>query len=175
MQPQYTRRTRSADYELTQQLLEAFWLNVTQTSTCWLWEGPTNFDNHGYITIPHHGTEGVHRISWRLHCGAIPVGMHVLHRCEGLVDFPNCVNPFHLYLGTHKDNMADIARRNQELLLRPGAGWFDVLAIRYDYATGLYTKGALARRYNIDAGTVSAIVRGIIWKHILFPESLFPK
>jgi len=44
-----------------------------------------------------------HRLAFIAVNGPIPRGMHVLHRC----DKRDCVNPDHLYLGTHQQNMAD--------------------------------------------------------------------
>lgn len=75
-------------------------------SGCYLWMG--NSLRWGYGRFHHGGKRPLaHRFAWELNRGPIPAGIHVLHRCDN----PSCVNVDHLYLGTHRDNMADIAKR----------------------------------------------------------------
>lgn len=67
-------------------------------SDCQEWTG-TRFAN-GYGRV---GNRKAHRVVWEEHHGPIPPGLLVLHHCDN----PPCVNPDHLYLGTHKDNARD--------------------------------------------------------------------
>lgn len=64
---------------------------------CWIWNGPFT---RGYGKA---GKRWAHRLSWEAFKGQIPEGLHVLHKC----DTPPCVNPGHLFLGTHRDNVRD--------------------------------------------------------------------
>ncbi len=72
-------------------------------SGCWLWLG-ANSGKDGYGVFFLRGkNQKAHRASFLLFNGQIPEDMHVLHKC----DVPCCVNPSHLFLGTHLDNMKD--------------------------------------------------------------------
>jgi hypothetical protein len=82
-----------------------------KSDDCWLWTGTINGNGYGYFTLTVGGRRKVlaHRAAYEDKRGPIPEGKSVRHRC----DTPACVNPAHLSVGSHKDNMNDMARRQR--------------------------------------------------------------
>jgi hypothetical protein len=75
---------------------------------CWLWSG--RVDRYGYGTKMRSGRRGLaHREFYRSFVGPIKAGLFVCHKC----DVPTCVNPAHLFAGTHLENMLDMHRKGR--------------------------------------------------------------
>jgi hypothetical protein len=106
-----------------------------------------------------------HRVSYSVFVGTIPAGMHVLHRC----DVRACVNPAHLYLGTHQDNMRDMNHRGRHFrpagAIHPRAKltWSQVSRIRSRYGRGGVLQRDLAAEYGVGRDEISRIVTGVRW------------
>lgn len=80
-------------------LSDKFWFRVDKTITCWNWIGSLSDTGYGHF-VENKVDRLVHRLSWELHNGRIPKGMHVDHTCHNKA----CVNPAHLRLATPKQN-----------------------------------------------------------------------
>lgn len=87
---------------------------VLSESGCWIWSGDTNDDGYGRIYLGDKKRVLAHRYSYEKFNGEIPSGLCVCHKC----DVPSCINPDHLWLGTHAQNMSD---RNKKGRARGGS------------------------------------------------------
>lgn len=141
---------------------------------CMEWSGYLLPSGYGRIKID--GTSYLaHRLAWELRNGAIPDtrGHHgtlsVCHRCDN----PKCCNPAHLFLGTHRDNMADMRSkgRGNKTAPRPKRGTenpgakltsADVQAIRDARAVGVTTV-ELGRRFHVHSSVISRAARGVTY------------
>lgn len=131
---------------------------------CWEWLG--HLAGTGYAAIRDDAANGSRQlrashVSYELHIGPVEEGKIVCHTCDN----PRCVNPYHLFLGTHLDNARDRdakgrqARQRGEDQGQAKLKWADVDAIRLDSRSG----AELATAYGVSEATISNILNGRRW------------
>ncbi len=121
---------------------------------CWFWIGCIN--NKGYGTFSYNGKNRLaHRISYFIHKGESAKNKFLCHTC----DVTLCVNPDHLFIGTPKDNMADMARKG-----RSAKKLTDSQVIKI-FKTNL-SQRALARKFNVSHNTIHLIKNETVWSHV---------
>ena len=149
-----------------------FWAKVERGQECWIWTGARRKGRFQYGRFLLDGKARLaHRIAWQLTNGPIPDGMCVLHRCDN----PPCVNPEHLFLGTHADNMLDCSAKGR-LPAAQGVPYLrgerhpnhkltadDVRAIRASRASS----PDIAAQYGLHRGTVHDIRTRRAWRHVV--------
>jgi HNH endonuclease len=146
---------------------ERFWTKVKKSKDgCWVWTG-TISGGYGYISI-----SGkmylVHRFSYWLHNKKLPKGkgwhgVCVCHSCDNR----KCVNPKHLWLGTHKQNVEDARKKGQFSREMNGRSKHDekqVKLIRKLYATGKYSQRLLGDMFDVTHTNIYAIINHKLWK-----------
>lgn len=103
---------RTYYYLLAGQYEQYFRLNSDLIGDCWLWNRCKSKLGYGHAKFKgKHWT--AHRLAYTLLKGPIPKGKIVCHSCDN----PACVNPAHLWLGTHKENTRNAIAKGR---LNPG-------------------------------------------------------
>jgi hypothetical protein len=153
----------------TQEELERFekYVQKDPVSGCWNWIGSCYGKGYG-----HFGIRGkiypAHRIAYIWYVGTVPNGLFVLHECDN----PPCVNPDHLFLGTHQNNVDDKCSKGCESHLYGVQNSSckltnqQVQEIRQRYSTEFITQTDLAREYRVSITTINWIVHNKTWKHL---------
>ena len=83
-------------------------------SGCHEWQYGLNTSGYGECSIRRYKEFSkkkwrVHRLSYTSQVGDIPDGLFVCHKCDNR----KCLNPDHLFLGTHQDNMDDMHNKGR--------------------------------------------------------------
>lgn len=152
-------------------LAERFWPKVEKTDGCWIWHGSRS--KLGYGRIYNGGKKPyllpANRAAYLICRGEIPETMCVCHSCDN----PRCVNPDHLWLGTHAENMKDMYDKNRNLGPKNRAkgerhgmakiNWNIVNEIRsvQDRRYGYRVK--LAKKFGISTQIIERILRNETW------------
>ncbi|KKC39889.1 hypothetical protein WH87_04800 [Devosia epidermidihirudinis] len=149
---------------------DRFWskVDVRGEDECWPWTAssfPDGYGCFGYEGKTHHAQ----RIAFLLANGEFDRSLEVRHTCDN----PPCCNPAHLLLGTHADNMRDMAERGRtdyprlkgdahpSSKLRSG----QVLEIRRRSAAG-ESRVALGLEFGVAPSNITMIVTMRTWRHL---------
>ena len=132
---------------------------------CWIWQ--RGLSNSGYGETAIRGRKKrAHRVCYEIYKGKIPEHLQVCHTC----DTPACVNPDHLYLGTHQRNVDDKVNRDRqprgEEIKLAKLTEKNVLMIRKLWKEGRMSQQEFANQYGVCQTTISRIILRQTWNHI---------
>ena len=147
--------------------LEAYTERRDDEDACWPWTGALHHEGYGRLLYDGR-LRGAHVWVYVTLHGEPPVNKPcILHTCDNRA----CVNPRHLYAGTHVQNMDDMARRHRQVpregMSNPSHKLTDeqVHEIRELRDQGL-TQSRVAFKYGVSQPQISAIWNRRAWKHL---------
>lgn len=125
-------------------------------------------DKDGYGWIKRNGkSQRAHRVAWeKANSRPVPAGMFVLHSCDN----PTCVNPDHLRIGTHQENVDEKVQRQRqtkgESVTSSRLKESDIVAIRGMHAFGNCSLNQIAKKFGVSKNCIWKIVTMVNWRHV---------
>jgi hypothetical protein len=152
-----------ATLPITKKRIEDKVLRIPEAG-CWVWMGSSQVRGYGEI-ISNNRKHLAHRASYEAFVGKIPKGMYVCHACDNV----SCVNPNHLFLGTQKQNLQDMASKG-----RSTRGEKNPMAKLDEYGVRQIKEGikagqsdsSLAKSWMVCRQTINNIRNGKVWSHV---------
>lgn len=131
---------------------------------CWLWLGGLTGSGYGIVRAPKMGkNKGAHRAVYEWLRGPLSENALLCHKC----DVRSCVNPDHMFVGSHTDNQHDAYDKGRHSVFRhvgkPKLMQADVAEIRRRLVAR-DTQSAIAKDFGVSLFTVCAINTGRTWK-----------
>ncbi len=131
------------------------------TDECINW--PHSFNSNGYGQINICGSPAiVPRVILARSLGRpLSDGELTRHKCDNR----KCINPRHIEVGSHLDNVRDMDSRGRRVTVWLKLNEGDVVKIRERLAAG-ETMQAIARSFSVRPSTIAKIRDGKTWKHV---------
>lgn len=151
---------------MTDTALKRFWNKVDKTGDCWIWTGSLTKKGYGTGLYVVNKQIRAHRFSFEVHNGPIPKEMCVCHSCDNR----KCVNPAHLWLGTHADNVRDRDNKKRRTMIGERNTFSklteaQVIDIR-NRPMHKGTQAKLAKEFGVTPQAIYCIIKRKNWSHI---------
>jgi hypothetical protein len=147
--------------DLTPGILARFHAKYQKSAKgCWLWKS-TMVKAYGQFYVGRDLRTGrlvkhyAHRVAYAIKHGLAPAGLEVMHGC----DTPGCVNPAHLSLGTHRQNIADREAKGRGKKESPNIRKITVEGVR-EIRESNQPSAYFARKWNVCVSHINRIRRG---------------
>ena len=144
--------TRKGKYKTLQ---EVFWNNIKiNKNKCWVWRGYV--DSKGYGRVFFKGKKYFAHRFMLIFKNIKIKNKEVCNKCDN----PRCVNPEHLFIGNHRDNMIDCLKKD-----RWGSAKIktkEIKEIIYKYQKGFLQK-EIAIEYGVSQSQISRIINNKSW------------
>ena len=143
---------------------------IDEETGCWEYQGQIKTNGYGYFTIYVSWMRiqkrkfAAHRVAYAFFNGVDPKDKFVCHSCDN----PKCINPDHLWLGTHQHNMNDMVEKGRQALqngFNNGACKItkeNLVEIVRMLKKG-YSNKAIADKFSVTHSSISSIRRGKSW------------
>lgn len=165
-----SRKCRFDYGERLEVITHRFWshVDVSEPDKCWVWKMclANKYGTFSYRVCRKKIEVSSHVFSYQLSFGGVG-DKHVLHFCDN----PPCVNPNHLFLGTHSDNMKDMISKGRG---SPKYGEYSGKSkLTNDSARRVHQLRAQGWKYediatelHVADSTVGNVITGVSWGHI---------
>ena len=140
-------------------MAEITWL--VQPNGCWLCNSHAK-DRDGYPCCKREGRhQRIHRLFYQ---GEIPLKHVVRHTC----DTPACINPDHLIIGTHADNVADrVLRQRSATGINNGRSKLTEEQVIAIYTNLTDSQTTLSSMYGVDRKVIRDIQQKKKWVSVI--------